>query len=367
MAYIDKTYHSLLKEITEKGYLYDDPNRKGVRRLEIPSYTFRHEFQDGFPAITTKELNYKNVVTELLWFLKGDTNIKYLVDNGCNIWNKDAYRYFLKKFENVNLVKLPFATFIGIIKTKEKVRHSGDYFLGDLGSIYSQQWRAANGVQLEDNEEGGYEATPTYTDQVSNLIKGLKNNPLATDHIVNSWNVGELKNMALKPCHYGFQIVVRPLNLNERREIYGKLATFSHKELDDKNIPEYGFELHWSQRSCDTFLGIPYNIASYATLALMLEKLTGYKALAIQGDLKKVHLYDNQIAAAKEQLRRDIERYKECQLEILSRPEYHRISTYGLETCSFDNYMSNVEIHDFKLKDYESYEVIKVPMLSYSK
>ena len=96
MAKIDITYHNLLEKILQEGYTYEDPNRKGVNRIEIPSYTFRHEFKDGFPAITTKKLHYKNVATELIWFLRGDTNIKYLVDNGCNIWNKDAYNYYLK-------------------------------------------------------------------------------------------------------------------------------------------------------------------------------------------------------------------------------------------------------------------------------
>src|SRR5215217_1777373 len=97
MSKIDINYHSLLETILEKGYLYDDPNREGVKRLEIPNYTFRHKFKDGFLAISTKKLHYKNVVTELLWFLKGDTNIKFLTENQCYIWKKDAYNYYKRK------------------------------------------------------------------------------------------------------------------------------------------------------------------------------------------------------------------------------------------------------------------------------
>ena len=116
MAIVDKNYHNLLEKIIQEGYTYEDPNRKGVNRIEIPSYTFRHEFKDGFPTITTKKLNYKSVVTELIWFLRGDTNIKYLVDNGCNIWNKDAYNYYKKHIYPED--SLDFNDFVDFIKNQ---------------------------------------------------------------------------------------------------------------------------------------------------------------------------------------------------------------------------------------------------------
>lgn len=229
MAKIDINYHTLLEKILQEGYKYEDPNRKDVQRLEIPSYTFRHEFKDGFPAITTKKLHYKNVVTELIWFLRGDTNIKYLVDNGCNIWNKDAYNYYLK---TNNLLHDKLRTRISFEQFPNYVKKHNN--LGNLGPVYGHQWRNFNGV-----------------DQIQRLINNLKEKPLATDHIVNSWNVGDLENMALPPCHYGFQVVVRPLNkikcdCSESQAIYCGSKC---------QIPQYGFELHWSQRSVDTFLG----------------------------------------------------------------------------------------------------------------
>lgn len=375
MSKIDKNYHNLLERILQEGYTYEDPNRKGVNRIEIPSYTFRHDFKDGFPAITTKKLNYKSVVTELIWFLRGDTNIKYLVDNGCNIWNKDAYNYYLKRYNSKKGEGLfTFEEFVNYIKNRDK-NHP---VIGDLGPVYGAQWRKWNTKQsVVVGHNGSYNEFGTIIkDQISNLIKGFKEKPLATDHIVNAWNVGDLKDMALPPCHYGFQIVVRPLTIDERGteliNIYGiedyetqigfgKLQFMDDQleYLDNKNVPEYGFELHWQQRSCDLFLGIPFNIASYATLALILEKITSYKALAIQGDLKKVHLYDNSLDAVKEQLSRDVNQYDKCELKMDTLTE--------VQFQSGIKYINEIEPGSFKLVNYESYPHIKVEMLSRNK
>lgn len=350
MSKVDQNYHKLLEEILWTGYKYPDPNRTGVERIEIPSYTFKHDFKDGFPAISTKKLHYKNVVTELIWFLRGDTNIKYLVDNGCNIWNKDAYNYYLN-ICRINDIKKTWSitTFINIIKKEEVFEIAENYSVGDLGPVYGKQWRNFNGV-----------------DQIQNLIKGLKEKPLGTEHIVNSWNAGELKEMALQPCHYGFQVVVRPLTINERgligrltRNIFTQGVYKSSKELDEQGVPKYGFEIHWSQRSVDTFLGLPYNIASYATLALIIEKLTGYKALGIQGDLKKVHLYDNSIEAVNEQLSRNVNSHKKCELKI----DDNWIEMVETQNLTIDEILNETEIDDFELINYESDPAIRVEML----
>ena len=356
MAHIDKSYHNLLDKILQEGYTYEDPNRKGVNRIEIPSYTFRHEFKDGFPAITTKKLHYKNVVTELLWFLKGDTNIKYLVDNGCNIWNKDTYNYYVKQSNLLQKGRgLDFEDFIKLIGTKPS--WSNTYTYGDLGPVYGHQW-----VKWSTNKTTviGHNGTHNIfgeivVDQIARLIKNLKEKPLATDHIVNSWNVGDLKDMALPPCHYGFQVVVRPLSkikcdCSESQAIYCGSKC---------QIPQYGFELHWQQRSVDTFLGLPFNISSYATLALILEKITGYKALAIQGDLKKVHLYDNSINAVKEQLSRDVDKYKA--------PDFDAPILDEIKFTNIDEYVNKLLPIDFTIENYESYPHIKVEMLERNK
>ena len=358
MAKIDTIYHNLLDKILQEGYTYEDPNRKGINRLEISSYTFRHEFKDGFPAITTKKLNYKSVVTELIWFLRGDTNIKYLVDNGCNIWNKDAYNYYLKRYNSKDGKGLfTFEEFVNYIKNRDK-KHP---VIGDLGPVYGAQWRKWDTKQsVVVGHNGSYNEFGTIIkDQISNLIKGFKERPLATDHIVNAWNVGDLEDMALQPCHYGFQIVVRPLTVLEDLQQTSNVAnnTKDYQEYLDakKLLPKYGFELHWQQRSVDTFLGLPFNIASYATLALILEKITGYKALAIQGDLKKVHLYDNSLDAVKEQLSRDVDKYDKCELKMDTLTE--------VQFQSGIKYINEIEPGSFKLVNYESYPHIKVEML----
>lgn len=376
MAKIDKTYHDILLDILQHGYKYEDPNRKNVQRLEIPSYTFRHEFKDGFPAITTKKLHYKNVVTELIWFLRGDTNIKYLIDNGCNIWNKDAYNNALKHHNTGGY--LTEACGIKTISDYINVCKQKVYSIGDLGPIYGHQWRKWS-------NNGPYYDQPI--DQIQRLITNLKEKPLATDHIVNSWNVGDLSHMALPPCHDYFQVVVRPLKWIERHDLLEKKYNYNLNTVQNKykeatfinfkkwlkedadfvyeqeNIPKYGFELHWHQRSCDLFLGIPFNISSYATLALILEKITGYKALAIQGDLKKVHLYDNSFDAVKEQLSRDVDKYKECNLNISHLIDID-IKKYS---NNLDMLINRLKIEDFKLENYESYPHIKVEMLERNK
>lgn len=332
MVKIDITYHKLLNEILTNGYWYDDSNREGVKRLEIPSYTFRHEFKDGFPILTTKKLNYKNVVTELIWFLRGDTNITYLLENNCNIWNKDCLKHVRKHFGNRMSEE----------KLIKRVLEDNNRYYGNLGPIYGYQWRKWSTYHKYGDKKytNGIEI-----DQITNLIKNLKEKPLATDHIVNSWNVSDLPAMALPPCHYAFQIVVRPLKV-----------FFKDEEV---NIKKYGFELHWSQRSVDTFLGLPYNIASYATLALIIEKLTGYKALGIQGDLKKVHLYDNSIEGVKEQLSRDVNKYESGVFDF---PIFEELTWNNL-----DELFNKLLPCDITIENYESYPHIKVDMLERNK
>jgi thymidylate synthase len=226
MAKIDIAYHKLLQEIKQKGFKYEDPNRKNVYRYQIPNYQIQHNFSDGFPAITTKKLYWKGVVGELLWFLRGDTNIKYLVDNSINIWNKDAYNYAkLKCNYNRNIEE-----FINDVKKNNKF-HGYTFKLGDLGRVYGAQWR--NFMGYADN-----------VDQFSNLIKGLKKTPMGTKHIVTAWNPSELKDMALPPCHWSFEILVEPV-----KYIMG--TDF----IKYANSPKYQFTLKWHQRSVDTFLG----------------------------------------------------------------------------------------------------------------
>lgn len=290
MAKIDLEFRAILEEVLTQGLEYNN-ERRNVKRLQIPSYTFRHEFSDGFPALTLKKLAFKSVITELIWFLRGDNNVKFLNENHCKIWNKDAYNWH-KKTEDKPLDEAVF----------------NDLGQGSVGQNYSVQWRNFGGK----------------VDQINNLIRDMKADIMGSRLIVNAWNPMELDKTALPPCHSQFQVIGVPL-------------------ADGK----YGFELHWYQRSVDLHNGLSFNVSSYATLALILEKITGYKALAIQGDLKCVHLYENQIEAAKEMLNRDCFTHKNCELEIKS----------------FENF-EDLLPSDFKLVNYDSFSAIKVEMLA---
>lgn len=350
---IDKNYNEILQKVLNEGVWYDDPNRKNVKRLEIPSYTFRHSFSDGFPAISTKKLAWKSVVTELIWFLKGDTNIKYLVDNGCNIWNKDCANYYNKKY-NLNISVDNLINHIRLGATND----------GDLGKVYGHYWRNFDGV-----------------DQITELINNMIHKPMNSELIVSARNPSHKDEQALPCCHYGFQIVMKPLTQLERKEIFNErypnktLNDFASKgmevqsihhqidsRLNNADIPRYGFELHWNQRSCDLFLGIPFNIASYALLALILEKITGHKALAIQGDLKKVHLYDNSLKAAKEQLSRKCSEEK-VRLHFAGEEVNQLIDKVVNSEVTLDQWLSKVTSRNFKLMNYTPQEPLNVEML----
>ena len=194
---------------------------------------------EGFPLLTTKKMAFKTMVTELIWFLKGDTNIKYLVDNGCNIWNGDAYkRYSAVSSLSGQIKSLNQEEFINKIKTDDAFAETW----GELGPIYGKQWRKWG--QFND-----------YTDQIQNLINNLKTNPDSRRLMVNAWNVGELDQMTLPPCHYGFQVYTRELSEDERYKIFEgegyefRMNQWSREEQYDKaGIPKRTISLMWNQR-----------------------------------------------------------------------------------------------------------------------
>lgn len=350
MANIDLEFQKLCKTILEEGREYENKNR-GVKRLQIPSYTFRHDLSKGFPAISNKELYWKGIVGELLWFLRGDTNIKYLNDNGIKIWNPDAFNWYVKKYSNNDPIKGQESNYVknedGSYRmfTFEEFSKIGE---GSVGQNYSAQWRNFNGN----------------TDQITDLIIGMKKDIMSSRLKVNAWNPSELDLTALPPCHSEFQVIGVPLTHTEMVE-YARdkmgihvSKTIKNEELAKLDVPQFGFELHWNQRSVDTFLGLPFNIASYALLAKILEMLTGFPALAIEGTLKCVHFYDNQYEAAKELLSRDPNTHSNCELAISPLPK-----TIA-ETYCLTGVIEYFMIKDFVLRDYTSDENIKVKMLA---
>jgi len=325
---LDKQYQQLLQDIIDYGV--EKKDRTGTGTKSIFGYTIRHKMSDGFPLLTTKKMAWKTMVTELLWFLRGDTNIKYLVDNNCHIWDGDAYQAYIKRYnkgEYVGKTKLlenskknrtltePFTIeeFIDKIKIDDEFANKW----GELGPIYGKQWRQWVRKTTRDEkivEPGVYE---TSIDQIANLINDLKTNPDSRRLMVNAWNVGEIDKMVLPPCHYGFQVYTRELSHKERCDLFGHNDSLDRdysysKWLDDNGYPKRAISLMWNQRSVDTFLGLPFNIASYGLLLEIIAKSVNMVPDELIGNLGDVHLYSNHVEQAKEQIGRDLtdeERY----------------------------------------------------------
>jgi thymidylate synthase len=310
---IEKQYLKLLKDILENGVEKQD--RTGTGTISVFGRQIRHNMSKGFPLLTTKKMYWKGIVTELLWFLRGDTNIKYLVDNDCHIWDGDAYQAYLKGIKKVdpitgNFIHLKYPEeilskeeFINKIKTDDEFAKKW----GELGPVYGAQWRSwdtwftdSSNPVLKHKKE---------IDQIANSIHLLKTDPDSRRNRVSAWNVGELDQMTLPPCHTDFQFFTRVLSLEERKRIFYSTtnikhvkAPTNHSYYDEHNIPTRAISLMWNQRSVDTFLGLPFNIASYGLLLEIIAKEVNMVPDELIGNLGDVHLYKNHIEQVKEQL-----------------------------------------------------------------
>ena len=296
MNELDKQYQELLFHILSTGVTKSD--RTGTGTKSKFGFQIKHYMSDGFPLLTTKKMAVKTMMTELKWFLKGDTNIKYLVDNGCNIWNGDAYKeYNRAKGQLIELEDYTEVEFINKIKTNDEFAEKW----GELGPIYGKQWRRWDA-------EGG----DAYKDQMKDLLNDIKTNPDSRRLMVSAWNPAELHKMTLPPCHYGFQIYTTELTLKERQEEFCYMLGIEafaknpdHLDLDKDNVPKRKISLMWNQRSVDVFLGLPFNIASYALLLELIGREANMIPDQLIGNLGDTHLYLNHIEQAKEQLKRD--------------------------------------------------------------
>jgi len=261
-----KQYHDLMRHVMETGT--DKSDRTGTGTRSVFGYQMRFDLSEGFPVVTTKKLHLRSIIHELLWFLKGDSNIKYLKDNGVSIWDEWADE------------------------------------TGELGPVYGVQWRSwptADGKKI---------------DQIVKLIEGIKNNPDSRRHIVNAWNVAEVENMALPPCHTMFQFYVAD----------GKLSC----------------QLY--QRSADIFLGVPFNIASYALLTLMIAQVCDLKPGDFVHTFGDAHLYSNHFEQAELQLSRDFRALPTMKIN----PEVKDIFEFTYD--------------DFELLNYDPHPGIKAPI-----
>lgn len=353
MNNLDKQYQSLLQDILDNGV--EKTDRTGTGTISVFGRQIRHKMSEGFPLLTTKKLHWKSIVTELLWFLRGDTNIKYLVDNGCHIWDGDAYKNYLHKVirdRNITRYLKSYSVDINGVPTIEP--YSKDEFIerikndnefakkwGELGPIYGAQWREWSFM----NDSADYRENWDWdsVDQIQNLINDLKTNPDSRRLMVNAWNVAELNQMVLPPCHYGFQVYTRELSWEERKETFQKHVDgiLTEEWADKIGLPTRAISLMWNQRSVDTFLGLPFNIASYGLLLLMIADEVNMVPDELIGNLGDVHLYLNHIEQAKEQIKR----------EPLPLPRV--FVRDGIESFGSD---------DVILENYQSHPIIKAPL-----
>jgi thymidylate synthase len=342
MNTLDKKYQQLLSDIIEFGV--EKKDRTGTGTISEFGHQIRHKMSEGFPLLTTKKMAWKQVVSELLWFLTGQTNISFLLKHNNHIWDGDAYKNYQSKMTEWfgNETQLTKEDFIEKIKTDNEFAKQW----GDLGAIYGKQWRkwkSENGV----------------IDQIDDLVKELNTNPDSRRLMVSAWNVGELDKMVLPPCHYGFQVYTRELSKGERmdywfknhkpnRDVCDSVDESSEEEqnnyFDGANVPKRAISLMWNQRSVDTFLGLPFNISSYGLLLHIIANEVNMIPDELIGNLGDTHLYSNHIEQAKEQIGRE-----PFGLPILKT----NVKIDGICCATPD---------DFALEGYQSHSTIKAPL-----
>ena len=314
MNSFDQAYHELLTKILESGKDKDDRTNTGT--LSIFGHQMRFDLSKGFPLLTTKKVSFKLIATELIWFIRGDTNIKYLLEYNNNIWNEWA---FLKWIESDDYNGPDMTDFghraltdeafneqyqqqLAIFKEKILTDESFMKKYGDLGNVYGKQWRQ-------------FETKNRVTDQLKEVIEQIKNNPYSRRHIVSAWNPGEIDTMALPPCHTMFQFYVNDNKLS--CQLY--------------------------QRSADVFLGVPFNIASYSLLTHLVARECGLEVGEFIHTFGDAHIYSNHIDAVKTQLERDS--YDAPTLKINS-----------------DKDIFNLEYEDLEIINYTAHPAIKAPI-----
>ena len=367
MNNIDKQYQELLQDILDNGVIKSD--RTGTGTKSVFGRQIHHKMSEGFPLLTTKKMAWKTMVVELLWFLRGETNIKFLLDYDCRIWDGDAYKNYSSNVQPWE-PHLDKNQFIERIKNNEEFRNKW----GDLGPIYGKQWRQWQGWMQYKKDDGTTGFGSLWYDQIQRLIHQLKTEPDSRRLMVSAWNVAELDQMILPPCHYGFQVYTSELSDEQRYNIWfnnnyetGMERFFNPNELPDFDNPYYtatpkrSISLMWNQRSVDTLLGLPFNIASYGLLLEIIAKEVNMVPDELIGNLGDTHLYLNHIEQAKEQIGRTP--YKLPTIKITERNWYmHEKVKEHLGEKTFDEKLKSYRPDCFELIGYESHPKIKAPL-----
>lgn len=356
---IDEQYLNLVQDIIKNGETKE--TRAGITR-SVFGRQLRFNLKNGLPLLTTKKVYTNGIIHELIWFLKGDTNIKYLVDNNVHIWDDDAYRYYLELVEKNNklfeIIGSPYKDiryfeiltkegFIdAVINEKDcwfyldekacfKSYYPNDYYIhykyGDLGPVYGEQWRNWYGV-----------------DQIKKVIETLRTNPDDRRMVVSAWNVKELDKMALPPCHYSFQFYTKKMDILERMNWAAEhnLNCWDEKSLDDNNVPSRKLSCMFHIRSNDVGCGTSFNWVSYAILTHMVAQCCNMEVDELIYDVGDAHIYENHIEQLHEQLKRNPHKYALPKLEL------------NQNVKEIDDFRP----YDIKIVGYKSYPAIKLKL-----
>lgn len=320
-----KQYHELLQTILDHGVMKDDRTGTGVQSYF--GMQARYDLRDGFPLVTTKKTFLRIIIVELIWLIRWETNIKYLVDRDCHIWDEWPFQNYLEKNNLTDTYsKYSHEWLEEKKKFIEKIKNlpADDDFVvtwGDLGPVYGHQWRNFNGGHTHAFKTWNTDTENIWVDQLKNIIDTIRNNPTDRRIIVSAWNPVQKDDMLLPPCHAFFQFNVDTTNNLLHLQLY--------------------------QRSADIFLGVPFNIASYSTLLMLVAEITGYKTGTFVHTLGDAHIYSNHMEQVKEQLTREPYPLPELKLKK---------SVKTLED------IENLEWEDFELIGYQSHWVLKAPV-----
>ena len=364
-----------MKQYLDLGEKILESQPKGEARKNMPEtlslfgHQMRFNLQEGFPIITTKEINFKNIVVELLWFLRGDSNISFMVENGCNIWNEDAYNYYIRVHSDWERYKLTFKEFTMLLKSSEKDRElyfedsglgiKSGYKIGDTGKQYPwlwRKWKDRTSIELSNVEE---------VDQIKNLIKSLKENPNSRRHILTAWNPETLEEMALPACHSFVQFNCREIPWEEKLELAKRNPDIEMENLAITEaaagsrqfgfVPQYYLDCHLYQRSADYFLGVPYNISSYALLTTILSQIVGMLPGDFVHSFGDVHIYSNHINKVRQQIQRKPHKLP----KLVVNSEFWKTVSQECGTDCFDeSVIPSIKVEDFELLNYTHEEKI---------
>jgi len=321
MSKLDKDYQKLLSDILNNGTVKKTRNGGTI---SVFGRQIRHNMKDGFPLLTSKKMAAKQIITELLWFLRGETNIQSLVQDGNYIWVGDAYKKYTTYHNNHPTIHSNRFEILSRKDFIEKIKTDDDFAKqwGNLGPVYGKQWRkwTAPKTRYDSSGEIPMGLGIEFIDQIGEMIDKLKNRPDDRRNMVTAWNPAEVDAATLPPCHYGFQVWTRELDAYEREDLFADQNGYSeydrhemhpnhtdedvHQKMTEDGIPTRAVSLMWNQRSCDTPLGIPFNIASYGALLQILAQTVNMVPEELIGNLGDTHIYLNQVDSVRKQLLR---------------------------------------------------------------